>query len=69
MKSVNKVILVGNLTRDPELKQAAGKHTVCSFGLATNRSWPIKPGETQFETTYHRLVAFDKLAETCAQFL
>jgi single-strand DNA-binding protein len=69
MKSVNKVILVGNLTRDPEMKQSAGKHTVCVFGLATNRSWPIKPGETQFETTYHRIVAFDKLAEMCHQYL
>jgi single-strand DNA-binding protein len=69
MKSVNKVILVGNLTRDPELKQSEGKHTVCVFGLATNRSWPIKQGETQFETTYHRIVAFDKLAETCQQYL
>ena len=75
MKSVNKVILLGNLTRDPELKgsqtskQSAGKHTVCVFGLATNRSWPIKPGETQFETTYHRIAAFDKLAETCQQYL
>jgi single-strand DNA-binding protein len=69
MKSVNKVILLGNLTRDPELKQSAGKHTVCIFGLATNRSWPIKQGETQFETNYHRIVAFDKLAETCQQYL
>jgi single-strand DNA-binding protein len=68
-KSVNKVILLGNLTRDPELKQSEGKHPVCVFGLATNRSWPIKPGETQFETTYHRIVAFDKLAETCQQYL
>ena len=68
-KSVNKVILLGNLTRDPELKQSEGKHTICIFGLATNRSWSIKPGETQFETTYHRIVAFDKLAETCQQYL
>jgi single-strand DNA-binding protein len=69
MKSVNKVILLGNLTRDPELKQSKGKKPVCIFGLATNRSWPIKPGETQFVTEYHRIVAFDKLAETCHQFL
>jgi single-strand DNA-binding protein len=69
MKSVNKVILLGNLTRDPELKQSAGKHTVCVFGLATNRSWPIKPGETQLATEFHRIVAFDKLAETCHQYL
>jgi single-strand DNA-binding protein len=69
MKSVNKVILLGNLTRDPELKQSEGKKPVCVLGLATNRSWSIKPGETQFDTTYHRIVAFDKLAETCHQYL
>jgi single-strand DNA-binding protein len=75
MKSVNKVILLGNLTRDPELKgsqtskQSEGKKPVCVFGLATNRAWPIKPGETQVATEFHRIVAFDKLAETCQQYL
>jgi single-strand DNA-binding protein len=69
MKSVNKVILLGNLTRDPELKQAEGKKPVCVFGLVTNRSWSIKPGETQVATEFHRIVAFDKLAETCQQYL
>src|ERR671914_1388649 len=69
MKSVNKVILLGNLTRDPELKQSEGKKPVCVFGLATNRSWPIKPGERQLATEFHRIVAFDKLAETCHQYL
>jgi single-strand DNA-binding protein len=69
MKSINKVILLGNLTRDPELKQSVGKKPVCVFGLATNRSWPIKPGERQLATEFHRIVAFDKLAETCHQYL
>jgi single-strand DNA-binding protein len=69
MQSVNKVILLGNLTRDPELKQSMGEKSVCVFGLATNRSWPIKPGETQHATEFHRIVAFDKLAETCHQYL
>jgi single-strand DNA-binding protein len=69
MKSVNKVILLGNLTRDPELKHTEGKKPVCVFGVATNRAWTIKPGETQFDTTYHRIVAFDKLAEMCHQYL
>jgi len=69
MKSVNKVTLLGNLTRDPELKQSAGKKPVCVFGLATNRSWPIKPGEKRIETEFHRIVAFDKLAEACHQYL
>jgi single-strand DNA-binding protein len=69
MKSVNKVILLGNLTRDPELKHTEGKKPVCVFGLATNRSWTIKPGETQVATEFHRIVAFEKLAETCHQYL
>jgi single-strand DNA-binding protein len=69
MKSVNKVILLGNLTRDPELKQSEGKKPVCVFGLATNRSWPIKLGERQLATEFHRIVAFDKLAESCQQYL
>ncbi len=69
MKSVNKVILLGNLTCDPELKHTEGKKPVCIFGLATNRSWPIKPGERQLATEFHRIVAFDKLAETCYQYL
>jgi single-strand DNA-binding protein len=69
MRSVNKVILLGNLTRDPELKQSEGKKPVCIFGLATNRNWPIKPGERQMATEFHRIVAFDKLAETCHQYL
>jgi single-strand DNA-binding protein len=69
MRSVNKVILLGNLTRDPELKHTEGKKPVCVFGLATNRSWPIKPGERQLAAEFHRIVAFDKLAETCHQYL
>jgi single-strand DNA-binding protein len=69
MKSVNKVILLGNLTRDPELKQTEGKKAVCSFGLATNRSWTAYTGEKHEDAEFHRLVAWDKLAETCHQFL
>ena len=69
MKSVNKVTLLGNLTRDPEMKHTEGKKPVCVFGLATNRSWEIKPGEKRIETEFHRIVAFDKLAEACHQYL
>jgi single-strand DNA-binding protein len=69
MKSVNKVILLGNLTRDPEMTQSEGKHAKCSFGLATNRSWVSYTGEKHDETEFHRLVAWDKLAETCHQYL
>jgi single-strand DNA-binding protein len=70
MKSVNKVVLLGNLTRDPELKHTEGKKPVCVFGLATNRSWiPYDAEEKHEETEFHRIVAWDKLAETCHQFL
>jgi single-strand DNA-binding protein len=69
-KSVNKVFLVGNLTREPELIQGEGKHAKCSFGLATNRSWqPYDAPEKHEETEFHRIVTWDKLAETCHQFL
>jgi single-strand DNA-binding protein len=69
MKSVNKVILLGNLTRDPEMVQSEGKHAKCSFGLAINRSWVSYTGEKHEETEFHRLVAWDKLAEVCNQYL
>jgi single-strand DNA-binding protein len=69
MGSVNKVILVGNLTHDPEMKQSEGKKPVCIIGLATNRNWTDENGEKHEEPEYHRLVAWDKLAETCHQYL
>jgi single-strand DNA-binding protein len=69
MGSVNKVILVGNLTRDPEMKQTEGKKPVCIIGLATNRNWTDEKGNRHEEPEYHRIVAFDRLAETCHQFL
>jgi single-strand DNA-binding protein len=69
MSSVNKVILVGNLTRDPELRHTSNKKAVCVIGLATNRSWTDESGEKHEEPEYHRLVAWDKLAETCHQYL
>jgi single-strand DNA-binding protein len=69
MKSVNKVILLGNLTRDPELRHTENKKPVCAFGLATNRAWKSYDGEKHDETEFHRLVAWDKLAEVCHQYL
>jgi single-strand DNA-binding protein len=69
MKSVNKVILLGNLTRDPELRHTENKKPVCAFGLATNKNWVSYDGEKHEETEFHRLVAWDKLAEVCNQFL
>jgi single-strand DNA-binding protein len=69
MKSVNKVILLGNLTRNPEMHYTENKKPVCAFGLATNRNWMSYTGEKHDETEFHRVVAWDKLAETCHQFL
>jgi single-strand DNA-binding protein len=69
MGSVNEVTLVGNLTRDPELRHTSNKKAVCIVGLATNRNWTDENGEKHEEPEYHRIVAFDKLAETCNRYL
>src|SRR4030042_616126 len=69
-RSLNKVLLIGNLTRDPELRYTPQGTAVCTFGLATNRTWtPSDGGEQQEEVEYHRIVAWAKLAEICAQIL
>jgi single-strand DNA-binding protein len=69
-RSLNKVQLIGNLTRDPELRYTPQGTAVCTFGLATNRSWvPSDGGERREETEFHRIVAWQKLGELCAQLL
>ncbi len=69
-RSLNKVLLIGNLTRDPELRYTPQGTPVCTFGLATNRSWTSSSGgERQEETEFHRIVAWQKLAELCSQLL
>jgi single-strand DNA-binding protein len=68
-KSVNKVILLGNLTRDPELRYTEHNKAVCSFGLATNRNWTTETGKKREEPEYHRVVAWEKLAEFCDKYL
>lgn len=68
-RSLNKVILIGNLTRDPELRYTPAGTAVCTFGLATNRTWTTQSGETKEETEFHRVVAWNKLGELCAQLL
>lgn len=68
-RSINKVVLLGNLTRDPELKYTPAGTAVCTFGLATNRSWTTADGQTKEEAQYHRLVAWQKLAELCSKLL
>ncbi len=68
-RSLNRVQLIGNLTRDPELRYTPNGNAVCSFGLATNRTWTTDSGEKREEVDFHRIVAWNKLAELCSQFL
>lgn len=68
-RSLNKVQLIGNLTRDPELRYTPTGAAVCTIGLATNRSWSTESGEKKEETEFHRVVAWNKLAELCSQLL
>ncbi|MBU0458595.1 single-stranded DNA-binding protein [Patescibacteria group bacterium] len=67
MKSVNKVTLLGNITRDPELKNTTNGQSVCTFGIATNRVWKDSTGDKQSLPEYHNLVAWGGLAEFCSQ--
>ena len=69
-RSLNKVMLIGNLTREPNLRFTPNGSAVCSMGLATNRSWtPADGGEKQEKVEFHNLVAWSKLAEICGQLL
>jgi single-strand DNA-binding protein len=69
-RSLNLVQLIGNLTRDPELRYTPQGTAVCTMTLATNRSWTTQEGsEKQEETMYHRIVTWSKLAEICGQLL
>lgn len=65
---LNKVFLIGNLTRDPELKALPSGSKVASIALATNRSWKDQNGAKQESTEYHNLVSFGKQAEVLAQY-
>jgi len=69
MYSLNRATLIGNLTRDPEVRQTSSGQSVCSFGLATNRSWMDNTGKKQEQVEFHSLVAWGKLAEICGQYL
>ncbi|MEP7103506.1 MAG: single-stranded DNA-binding protein [Candidatus Dojkabacteria bacterium] len=68
-RSLNKVMLIGNLTRSPVLKETSGGVQICSFGIATNTSWKDKDGQIKEKAEYHNLIAFNKLAEICAMVL
>ncbi len=67
-RSWNRVELIGNLTRDPELRYTPNGAAVCTFGIATNRTY-VSEGERKEEVDFHRLVSWNKLAELCNQLL
>ena len=66
---LNKAMLIGNLTRDPELRSLPSGVKVCSFSIATNRVWRDKNGARQESTDYHNIVVFGRQAETVAQYM
>lgn len=68
-RSLNKVTLIGNLTRDPELRYTPQGTAVCTFGIATNRQWSTDSGEKKEDVEFHKVVAWQKLAELCSQLL
>ncbi|HRH93898.1 MAG TPA: single-stranded DNA-binding protein [Candidatus Peribacteria bacterium] len=69
MKTVNRTMLLGNATRDAELKKLPSGRDVCTFGLATNRVWKDKAGQRQSVAEFHNLVAWGQLAGFCAEYI
>lgn len=70
MNSLNRAQIIGNLTRDPELRQTPSGQAVCTLGVATNRTWTNREtGEKQEQTEFHNVVCWGKLAEICGQYL
>lgn len=69
MSSLNKVMLLGRLGKDPELKHTEGGKTICKFSIATDETWKGTDGEKQSKTTWHNIVVWGKLAEICGQYL
>jgi single-strand DNA-binding protein len=66
---VNKVILIGNLGRDPEIRYTQSGSAVANFSIATTERWTSREGEAQERTEWHRIVAWGKLAEICGEYL
>ncbi len=69
MAAVNKVILIGNLGADPEVRYTAGGNSVANFRIATTEQWTDKAGERQEHTEWHRIVAWGRLGEICGEYL
>ena len=67
--NLNKAMIIGNLTRDPEVKNTPAGATVASFGVATNFIWTDQSGQKQERAEFHNVVAWRRLAEICGQYL
>lgn len=67
--NLNKVILIGRVTTDIEMRSTPSGQSVCTFSLATNRTWKDKSGQKQEDSQFHRIVLWQKLAEIASQFL
>lgn len=67
--NLNKALIIGNLTRDPETRALPSGQSVVSFGVATNRVWKDASGEKKQAAEFHNIVAFGKLADICSQYL
>ncbi|MCX6807370.1 MAG: single-stranded DNA-binding protein [Patescibacteria group bacterium] len=68
MRSVNEVTLIGNLTRDPEIRQTGAGQVICSFGVATNHDWTDNQGNHQSEAEFHNVIAWAKLGEFIGKY-
>ncbi len=69
MYSLNKAMVIGNLTRDPEVRNTPNGQTVASFSVATNLVWNDQNGQQQSKTEFHNIIAWRKLGEICGQYL
>ncbi len=69
VRSLNKVQLIGNLTRDPEMRYTTNGSPVVTFGMATNKSWKDQQGNVKEAAEFHNIVAWNKIAEICQQLL
>ena len=69
MASINKVILIGNLGRDPEVRFMPNGDAVCNFSIATSDTWKDKSGEKQSKTEWHNIVMYKRLAEIAGEYL
>jgi len=69
MRSINKVIIIGNVTRDPEIKQTMSGQPIATFGIATNRDWMTRNSERHTSSEFHEVVAWAKLADICSKYI